>query len=172
MARIVANALIFQIGWVLCVWYGTKAAIAVGVVAAAIYFFLFLRSREELMLITSIVVAGIIGDSLLGLVGLFDFGSVGPLLPLWMIVIWMLFATTIPWALRWLVEKPRWFLGLCGISGPLSYLVGVSQSVAEFGITVPPRWLFWFLSGWGTVCLFRNSTNTGNTDFDRAYVVC
>lgn len=129
----VINGVIFQAGWILSVLYGDRAALAVTVAAALIYSVFYLRNRYELALITSIAACGVLGDIALGLSDVLRFPSALPLPPYWMVTLWLLFASTIPWALRWLVQQRVWFIILCAIGGPLSYWIGVSRSVVQFG---------------------------------------
>ena len=102
-------------------------------------------------MVALIVAAGVAGDIVLGLSNVLVYPSGTILPPYWMMTLWLLFATTIPWALRWLVTNRFWFVTLCVISGPLSYYVGVSQSDVTFGLPLIAALsllgLMWFFHG-------------------------
>jgi hypothetical protein len=54
----------------------------------------------------------------------FDFGNHGPLIPLWLILLWAVLATTLRHCLAW-TAKPWWRASLLGaIGGPMSYYAG------------------------------------------------
>ena len=133
MFKIVINALLFQAGWMLSVLYGNGVAILIALLAVAIYGFFYLRSKAELVLIISVIALGALGDTLLGYSGVLIYPSGAPYPPFWMVTLWLLFATTIPWSLHWLAGKRLWFVVFSIIGGPLSYYVGVSLTGVTFG---------------------------------------
>ena len=100
------NGILFQVGWLLCVFYGNQAAVFVAAIAVLTHTLFFLKSREELLLILSVVLVGIAGDIFLGFTGALEYPYGATFPPFWMMTLWLLFAMTIPWALRWLVRKP------------------------------------------------------------------
>ena len=136
MLKLVINALLFQAGWILSVLYGNGVAILIAISAVAIYGFFYLRNKAELMLIVSIITLGALGDTLLGYFGVLVYPSGAPYPPFWMVTLWLLFATTIPWSLHWLAGKRLWFVLFSIIGGPFSYYVGVSLTGVTFGLGI------------------------------------
>ena len=133
MIKIAINALLFQVGWILSVLYGNGAAILIASAAIAIYAAFFLRGQADILLISAVVMLGVCGDILLGYFGVLIYPSGASIPPFWMVTLWLLFATTLPWSLSWLVRNPKWFVLFAIIGGPLSYIAGVNLSSVSFG---------------------------------------
>jgi hypothetical protein len=108
----------FQVGWILSVSFGTPVAIIVSLTALLVYLLYFRKDKQDLVLIGSIVLIGLIVDTFMTL--------------------WLLFAMTIPWSLHWLVCKKYWFVLFSAIGGPFSYFIGVKISSVSFGFDIVP----------------------------------
>ncbi|MBE8717842.1 DUF2878 domain-containing protein [Cellvibrio polysaccharolyticus] len=123
--RLVLNAGLFQIGWLACVFgaqQGWLLLIAIACLAAHVRW--VAEDRNEWRSLVQVAVCGWILDCVLGYVGVFDFGDNHLLLPLWLALLWLLFASTLRYSLRW-TAQPWWMgsvLGACG--GALSYFGG------------------------------------------------
>jgi len=165
MVKPIVNGVLFQVGWILSVFYGNFAALIVAVIAATVYALFYMRSTGEVLMIALIVAVGITGDVILGLSAVLDYPTGALLPPFWMMTLWLLFATTVPWALRWLVTKQFWFVTLCVICGPLSYVVGVSHSDVKFGLptvgAVSLLGLLWLVHSLFIVHLHQKWQSTG-----------
>lgn len=133
MIKTIANAAIFQVGWFLSVVYGNVIAALVFTVAIVVYSVFYLKARSEIVLIASIIGLGYAGDTLLGSLGILVYPSGLVFPPFWMVTLWLLFAMTLPWSLRWIVERRFWFVLFSTIGGPLSYFIGVNLSAVQFG---------------------------------------
>ena len=134
MTRIIANAVKFQIGWVLVVLYGNTVAVACAAVALLIYSKWFYTGIQDVFLISVTVALGFVGDTLMGFFGLLTYPSGLVIPPFWMITLWLLFSMTLPWSVRPLIRKRVVFVAFCIIGGPLSYVVGVRLTDVEFGM--------------------------------------
>ena len=130
---VIANGVLFQVGWFLCVVFGDLAALTAAMVMIAIYALYYARSSQEYLFFAVIMAIGFAGDTLLSLTGILVYPSGLPFPPIWMMVLWMLFAMTLPWSLHWLVSRPRLFTVFCAIGGTFSYFVGVRLSGVQFG---------------------------------------
>ena len=130
---ILVNAAIFQVGWILSVSFGTPVAIVVSLTALLIYLLFFRKDKLDLVLISGVVLIGLIVDTFMGTLGVLVYPSGKIYPPFWMVTLWLLFATTIPWSLHWLVCKKYWFVLFSAIGGPLSYFIGVKISPVSFG---------------------------------------
>lgn len=126
-----ANFVLFQIGWFACVlggahdrpWFGTSIALAIVAwhVARAV------RPRDELVLILISAGVGAVFDSALVAAGwvIFQSGTLVPrTAPHWILALWMLFATTLNVSLRWLRRWPLAAVVLGALGGPLAYWGG------------------------------------------------
>lgn len=132
------NALHFEAGWLLCVLGGSwVAAIAGGGLLAWHLWRSGLPGEWRFIAIFALL--GLVIDGGLHLLGGFDFGNqalIVGLLPLWLWMLWPLFATLVYHSLAWLWRYPL-LAALCGaISGPLSYYGGALLA----GVNIAP-WL-------------------------------
>ena len=133
MPKILLNAGVFQAGWFLSVLYGNVIALMYAGVASFLYLRYFLTSTRDLTLFAAVLLVGFVGDSLLGLTGVLIHPNGLPFPPVWMVVLWLLFAMTLPWSLRPLTRHKWLFLGLCMAGGTLSYVAGVKLTTVSFG---------------------------------------
>ncbi|MBK5966017.1 hypothetical protein CCR95_18520 [Thiocystis minor] len=139
MTRIITNLIAFQIGWFACVLGGANRLpwVGVGVVAlvAGLHLSQSRHPRRESALLLTIGLLGAVWDSLLVRFGFLDYPS-GMLLPwlapVWIIAMWIAFATTLNVSLGWL--KDRWFLAtvLGAVGGPLAYYAGHKLGGVQF----------------------------------------
>ena len=109
---LLANFLVFQIGWFACVlgganglpWVGTGIALAI----VAWHLTRAVRPKQELLLVLSAAAIGALFDSLLVALGWLAYPS-GTLIagtaPHWIVALWMLFAITLNLSLAWLKRR-------------------------------------------------------------------
>ena len=138
-AAVAVNFILFQAGWFACVlgaargfpWQGALA----GLLIAG---FTVLRSkhpRGELALAAAAALGGLAFDSALALSGWVDFEGAVPvssLAPVWMVVLWALFATTLNVSLRWLREWPALGVLFGAVGGPVAYYAGERLGALSF----------------------------------------
>ncbi len=112
-------------------------AFVVTVAILCIHELFIVKKRFEWPLIAIIAVTGFIVDNALTQLGVFSFQSPSLLfIPLWLICLWVLFATTLNHSLDWLKDR-LWLAALLGaISGPMSYLAG--SKLADVSLSSPP----------------------------------
>ncbi len=131
MTKMVANAVLFQIGWFACVLGGTGPWLLVPAAVLCIYFFWISSWAAEGKLMVTVVLAGAAIDSFLMQVGVFEFPGESKLVPLWLAALWAMLATTLNHCLAW-TARPIWLASLLGaISGPLSYFAGAAIAEVE-----------------------------------------
>jgi len=151
-----ANVVLFQVGWFACVlggahawpWAGTSVALAIvgwHLVRAA-------RPRDELIVVLCCAAIGAIFDSALVAFGWVSYRS-GTLVtgtaPHWLVAMWMLFATTLNVSLRWLRRFPLAAIALGAFGGPLAYWGGARLGAMEF--TAPVAATAALAIGWGAL---------------------
>ena len=142
MKDTIFNLTLFKAGWVAVVFFAAAnlplagALAALGVVALHLW-----RSpvrRAELMLIVVSALVGFTWESFLVLADVLEYGTASVLpgtAPVWIVAMWMLFATTLNVGMRWL-RKSRIVAVLAGlVGGPLSFLAG--QSAGAVTLTDP-----------------------------------
>jgi hypothetical protein len=134
-----ANFILFQIGWFACVlggandrpWLGTGIALAI----VAWHLGRAPRPRAELILVLASAAVGAVADSVPVAAGWVRYasGTVVPgTAPVWLVAMWMLFATTLNVSLRWLQRYPFAAIVLGAIGGPLAYWGGARLGAMEF----------------------------------------
>ncbi len=124
------NALWFQLTWFSCV-IGREQWLAVSIALIAMHFILVKAPREELYALAPIIAVGVAVDSLLSVLGIFDFGD--SLVPGWLVLLWIAFATTITRAFAFFKQRPLLASVVGGLGVPFNYAVG-----AQLGaVTLP-----------------------------------
>lgn len=139
MQRIILNLVVFQIAWLACVLGGAHGLpwLGVGVVAvvAALHLRLASAPAREALLLVLVGLLGGLWDGLLMRYGFLEYpsGVILPwLAPVWIIAMWVAFATTLNVSLGWL--KGRWYLAtlLGAIGGPLAFYGGYKLGAVAF----------------------------------------
>ena len=133
------NLLLYQIGWFACVlgaayslpWSGTT----LGLSLAAVHFTLTTDRIGQARLTSAATVIGLIVDTTLLRLGVYEFESgtvVAWLPPPWMSVLWVLFASTTRYSMRWL-SKRYLVCSVFGLVGaPLAFLGGEALGAISF----------------------------------------
>jgi hypothetical protein len=156
--RITVNIVGFQLAWWTCVLSARADAAWLGIGVAAAVFALHLAispaRASEAWFIPLAAVIGYLVDSAATLLGAlrFDEHALPPLpTPLWIMALWLAFATTINTTFAWLRNRPLAAALLGAASGPLAYAAGAALGVVTlpsilqstlllallWGITVP-----------------------------------
>ena len=140
VARGLVNFALAEVGWFAAVagaaagrpWLGPLVAIVVDAVHLAVS-----RGRKgEWLLLMASGLVGLILDGLLKAIGVVAYAAdVAPaswLAPVWIVALWLLFATMLNESLAWLQGRPFLAAGLGAVFGPLSYLAGARLEAAWF----------------------------------------
>lgn len=150
--QLLLNAVIFQLGWFVCVLYGTSAALSYALLTLTLHFVLIVEKHwrlAELLLIIAVVAAGWATDTLLLASGLLILPDAYFLPPPWLLAIWLLFACTLRHCLAWLQRSYTLTALLGAVVGPLNYLAGArlaGGAVAEpLAFSVLMLMLLWLL---------------------------
>ena len=129
--HIIINFAGFQLGWFACVLMAAQnqpvAGIAVAMFVIAVHFVVIKQRLSSLRILIAVTLLGGSWDSMLTSMHIlvFNAGSIHPnLAPGWIIVMWMLFATTLNVSLRWLYGRYLLAMLLGAIAGPLAYRAG------------------------------------------------
>lgn len=154
---ILANALLFQLGWFAAVlgaagdlpWVGVLVAAAI----AAVHLARAARPLPELALLALAVVAGAGFDTLIVQAGWLRFDSgmlVAGTAPVWMVALWANFATTLNVSMRLLRSRLLVAALFGAIGAPLAYYAGGKLGAVEFIATGPA--LGAVAAGWFVLC--------------------
>ena len=114
MSLMMQNFILFQLGWFCCVIGGASSRFYwIGVLAVAVIVAIHLlrasNRQDEIMLIIATTMLGTAWDSGLTMAGLLSFSNgvvLTGLVPIWMIAMWALFATTLHVSMGWMKNRP------------------------------------------------------------------
>mgnify|MGYP001814741093 FL=1 len=128
MLRVILNVLAFQTAWAACAYGAAHGLPQVGVLAclACIVVALALaRHRLGLLaLVLALGVYGLVAETIILGAGLITFNAHWPypaIAPLWIVGLWMAFATLIGPAFGWLQGRLLMASALGAVAGPISY---------------------------------------------------
>jgi len=133
-----ANVIAFQVGWFACVlgaalgWPLIGTAVALAIVAWHVR--QARPARAELALILIAAAIGALFDSVLTALRwiVYPIGTLIPgTAPYWIVMLWMLFATTLNVSLSWLKHRLAVAIVFGAIGGPLAYLGGAKLGALE-----------------------------------------
>lgn len=138
MLKKVFNAALFQLGWFTCVLGGNSAWLLVALAILLVHLRLVGHRHSEGRLLMTVFALGCVLDSALIKFGVFDFGEVGRVIPLWLALLWALLGTTLNHCLAW-TARPWWLASLLGaIGGPLSYVAGAHLTNVQLPLGLWP----------------------------------
>ena len=137
--NLLVNFLLYQTGWFAIVlgagsghpWLGSGIA----TLLVAVHFAMVVRRPRHLMLAAVACLLGVMLDSVQLAIGVFQFPSGAPvqwLVPPWIAVLWIQFATILPFCLRWLSGR-YWLAAAMGlVGGPLAFAAGERLGAVTF----------------------------------------
>ena len=139
MQAMVINFLAFQAGWFACVLGGASGWpwLGVGVVAMVISLHVFQspEASRELRLVAAAAVIGTAWDSTLAATGVLIYPSgqlASMLAPVWIVALWMGFATSLNVSLRWLKGRQGLAMLVGAVAGPMSFWAGSRVGAVRF----------------------------------------
>ncbi len=139
-----ANFVAFQLGWFACVlggaWNYPFAGAGIALVILAWHLSTARDRPAELKLILCAGVIGWLWDTALLQTGWVSFndGALFPgTAPVWMVTLWMLFATTFNVSMAWIKSKLVVATVLGAIGGPVAYLGGARLGAMQFHDQMP-----------------------------------
>ncbi len=136
----ITNFVLFQLGWFACVLGGAYGQALLGsliaILVIAYHFYRANEAKKELLLLSIALIIGFIFESIVTAQGLarYSHGQVFDVIaPLWMILMWPLFATTLNLSMRWLKNLTPLLVSLVGvIFAPLAYYAGSQLGAVEY----------------------------------------
>lgn len=130
MTRLIANALLFQLGWFVCVLGGNKLALAWICPYLLFHFYYVSQTRREWLFLLAVTAIGVSLDSVALKIGMFSLPGNG-FFPIWLVCLWICFATLIPHGLSWLQGRPVLAALFGAVGGSLSYAAGIKLGAAN-----------------------------------------
>ncbi|MFT5219741.1 MAG: hypothetical protein ACI9LO_001875 [Planctomycetota bacterium] len=151
MKNNILNLLLFQIGWLVCITSGNYAALGYTVLVLVFHWRLFSPDKREWWLILLVTVVGVSWDWTMSGFGILVFSeAVKSMLPLWLVCVWILFATTYQHGMYWLQGRPVLAALLAAVMGPVSYWSGSQLNEVALGEPLTLS-LIILAIGWGTL---------------------
>ena len=127
----ILNFVLFQAAWFVCVlgasYNHTYLALTLSLIILLLHFAIIKKRMLELKLI---IIAGLIGLLFDGALLNFDLiiyndpGLPYPFTPIWIVMLWMIFAMTLNHSLAWLSQKIYVSVLFGAMGGPLAYIAG------------------------------------------------
>ncbi|WP_395373549.1 DUF2878 domain-containing protein [Marinicella sp. W31] len=123
------NFILFQLMWPAIVFGAAYQFIWPGVaIVLAMVVFYVMQEKGEKNDINLLLVCGVLGffvDSTLASTNLIDYSydlGINSWAPIWIVLLWVGFATTLTQSMAWVFEKPQFGLPFFALAGPFSYL--------------------------------------------------
>lgn len=163
-AGLVANFVLFQLGWLVSVVGAARGYPLAGVAYAGAWVLLHhwhMRSGrlQELLFVLASAALGFIVDSLLvvsGFIAFPPYARIGFPSTIWMVCLWLMFAMTLRHSLGWLRRRYLLAAVLGGVFGPLAYWAGSRIGAIHLnGDAVAAIAAAWTGSMIGLLCLER-----------------
>lgn len=140
------NFATFQVAWALCVFAGAHVWPAIIALVACLLLhewtvqkqagqYRFLRTPFHRVLYV-VIPFGLLMDSAWVFAGVLEFPG-AKIIPIWLVCLWICFATTLAHSLFWLSRFPLLAMVGGGVFGPLSYYLGTLSTEASLG---KPLW--------------------------------
>ncbi len=129
----VINGVLFQLGWFICLLAGDIVALIFLIFVLCIHQRYLVKNKNEWTLILAVSVFGLLLDSVLTVVGIFQFENVSAgYIPIWLVCLWCLFATTLCHSMQWLHGYIKWTPLVGGLAAACSYFGGYRLGAVEF----------------------------------------
>ena len=122
------NAALFQLGWFACVLGGDFIAVVVTATILFAHGQLFVLARREWLLIVGVALVGIFLDGVWVFSGVLDFPQAQSIIPIWLVCLWVIFATSLCHSFYWLQRRLVLASLLGAMAGPSSYLAGAAMA--------------------------------------------
>lgn len=137
LLRLTINGILFNVAWLACVLGGNQIAIIAALLMLAIHLAYISDVPQELFFIAAVSVFGFSLDNILFITNVLVNPEGAGLAPIWLLSLWLCFATTLNHCFRFLHYRLGLAAILGAISGTLSYFTGVRLSGVEFGVELP-----------------------------------
>ena len=140
--RSLSNFILFQIAWFAAVLVPGEVSITIGLMALVLHFAFISSFRlRELRFVIMAGVLGICVDVLLQNLGVLRFPGyegyyAGGMIPAWLAVLWLVFATAVNHCLYWMRHHPVILFGLPPIAGAFAYAAADRFGALELGYGV------------------------------------
>ncbi|MFK7795314.1 MAG: DUF2878 domain-containing protein [Gammaproteobacteria bacterium] len=157
-AFLIFNFLGLQITWAACAYGATNSMPILGVVVGLIYIALHLLltkvRNQDLLILLTISIIGISVDHINTYLGLMAFtpnNTTHSVIPLWLIILWMVFSLMLPHSLNWLGKNTALSFLIGGLGGASSYWLGHKLSAISISEPLLLNISILFIE-WAVIC--------------------
>jgi hypothetical protein len=127
--KLIINAVSFQIVWFICVQGNNLNAVLATIILLSLHQFIYKMNFKIWPVLIAFSLLGYLGDSLIARLLLIEYSdNLNPLAPLWLLSLWLSFATTLNHSMKWLFKTPYLTICIALFIVPLSYLAGINLS--------------------------------------------
>jgi len=154
MKQMLFNYVLFQLGWFACVLGAANGWPTLGLpvvaLAVLVHFWTARKAKREVCLLLICALSGLVFDSALLLTGWIEYPNgiwLPGLAPYWIVIMWILFGTTLNRSLVWMRGRPRLSLLFGAVGGPLTYAAG--QGLGAMNMLQPVPAMAALAVGWG-----------------------
>lgn len=150
--KVILNALGFQVVWFICVQGNNLNAALACIVLMIFHQFVFKINLKAWPLLIAFSLVGYLGDSIIaGVLQIRYTDSLSHLAPLWLLSLWLAFATTLNHSMKWIFKTPTLTMCIALFVVPISYLIGINLSGSALRGSYS---VFYFVEGvWWTALL-------------------
>lgn len=160
-AKVIINFVLFQAAWLVCVLGAAYQlpwlAFVVALILVGVQLVWTPQPSQELSLLLLATVIGAVFDQLLLNHGVIQYQAHGwggagvqaGIVPIWIIGLWIAFASTLNVSLRWLRDYRVAQVLMGAIGGPLAYYA--AQKLGAVNVTLVPASYIVLAVGWGLV---------------------
>lgn len=152
----ISNFLVFQVGWLACVWGAALGYPWLGLAAVALALPLHLKWADhpmtEIKLLLVCALIGLAFDALLLATAWVAFPNgwwLPGLAPYWMLCLWLLFGTTLNLSMSWMKGRMLAAAVLGAVGGPSAYLAG--EKLGGITLLEPRSAIIALAVGWGAI---------------------
>lgn len=131
----IANIVWFQIGWFAAIVWQQQAWFIL-LLLLLTWCYQNRQNRQALILMTGFACYGILFDTMLLHLGILEFSEAGYFVPLWLGLLWFIFAGTLRCSLLPIFNLNRLYVLIGGIFGCLSYIAGMKLGAVSFPLTL------------------------------------
>lgn len=127
--KLIVNAVGFQIAWFICVQGNNLNAALATIALLGLHQLVFRINLKVWPLLIAFGLIGYLGDSVIAKVVQIEYSeNLNPLAPLWLLGLWLCFATTLNYSMKWLFKTPYLTIFVALLVVPISYLAGINLS--------------------------------------------
>jgi len=155
---LIFNFLGLQTTWAACAYGATNSMPNLGVIVGLAYIVLHMlltkTRNQDLLILLAVGTIGISIDhinSYLGLMSFTDNNTTHSMIPIWLMILWIVFSLMLPHSLNWLGKSTMLAFFLGGFGGASSYWLGHKLGAINLSETLLPSIFILFIE-WAIIC--------------------